>query len=183
MPQAAPVRASALLDVATSVGGVWGMPTTLRPALAGGVGRRLDVWLTAADDPALTREDEIRLAIGPLGDGAGQGGAVRSDRGSPSVTSDGRGFADHARWRRADPRGAGRDELDGDLDRAPRTARFPRSPRRADGRCAGHDGVAGVASPLSGRGAGVRHARHGRGVALGARLGAGVAGSVVLDPD
>src|SRR3954454_18280297 len=184
MPHAAPVRASARLVIAASVGGVGGMPTTLRPALSGVVGRRVDIWLTAADDPALTPEDEIRLAISPLRDGAGQGGAVRSDRGAPSVTSDGRGLAHHARWRRADPRSAGWYELDRDLDRALRAARFSRSPRRADGRCAVDDGVARVASPLSGRGAGVRHARRSRGVALAcAHLGAGVAGGVVLDLD
>src|SRR5438045_3196217 len=119
MPQAAPVRARARLVIAASVGGVGGMPTTLRPALAGGVGLRLDIWLTAAGDRGLIREDETRVAISLLGDGAGHSGAVRSDRGASSVTSNGRGLADHARRRCADPRGTGRDELDGDLGRAP----------------------------------------------------------------
>src|SRR4051794_13752860 len=48
------------------------MPRTLRSALAGVVGRRLDIGLTAGGDRYLIREDETAVGIGPLGDGAGQ---------------------------------------------------------------------------------------------------------------
>src|SRR4051794_24912475 len=99
MPQPAPIRASARLGVAASVGGVWGMPRTLRPALAGVVGLRLDIRLAAAGDRALIRADETAVGIGQLGDGVGQGGAVRSPDGAASITAPARGLADHARRR------------------------------------------------------------------------------------
>jgi hypothetical protein len=47
------------------------MPRTLRAALAGVVGWRLDIWLSAGGDRDLIREDETALGISPLGDGAG----------------------------------------------------------------------------------------------------------------
>src|SRR5215216_6218537 len=139
------------------------MPRTLRAALAGVVGWRLDMWLTAGGDHGLISQDETVDGISPLGDGASPPGAVRSDRGAP-VTAAAGGLAHHARERRADPRGASGDEPDRELDRALRPAGFPWSPGRADRGRAVHDGVAGVASALSGCGAGVRHDRRGRGV-------------------
>src|SRR5512133_1615101 len=104
MPQAAPVRASARLGVATFVGGVWGMPRTLRPALAGVVDRRLDIWLTVAGERDIIRADETAVGIGPLGDGGSPHSAVRSADGAASITAPARGLAHYARRRCADSR-------------------------------------------------------------------------------